>query len=294
MGPISSHSQILKAGLQEHEAMLSSFASRVAVGGDLEQIDDALVQAKTEVETNGGADGVVIVNQKKRNRNKSNHHQRDDTIISPLQKEAGTHRTVLMELAGELDHYRKCMEVLEALDGKDATQVEAFIQRLQEGPNVYGGRDKGPGFQIQMAESLGITLDRHLSQDGGDDDDEEEMAIIVGGGAGSSTSTSKLRCPITTKLMEDPVRNSLCGHTYSKEAILQHLRVSRRKECPVAGCSAVNISPRHLTEDIGLTQLVRRRRRREDAVKERRQLSPTIADKDGNDEDGNDDGETVN
>jgi hypothetical protein len=235
MGPRSSNIHILESGLLEHEAMVLSFASRVAVQGDLEQLEDALFGAKNEVESNtivigGGSDGVVVLNRSgskgnrdphntmKRNRhNKSNDNQQVNTsvttgtsTISPLQKEASIHRTAIMGLAREIDHYRHCLDRLEVLEDSGTAHVEELIQNIQEGAivvavTVDGGRrgfDKDSvRFQIQMAEALGITLDRqYLGQEGGaddngdDDGDDEDSAIIVGGGAGSSTSTSNLRC----------------------------------------------------------------------------------------------------
>jgi hypothetical protein len=46
------------------------------------------------------------------------------------------------------------------------------------------------------------------------------------------------RCPITMGLMEDPQRNAICGHRYSKSGFLGLLSKNRNATCPLAGCSA--------------------------------------------------------
>ena len=33
-----------------------------------------------------------------------------------------------------------------------------------------------------------------------------------------------LKCPLTGTYLEDPVSNSGCGHTYSRAAVMEHIR----------------------------------------------------------------------
>lgn len=266
MPPTSASNQLLKSSLLEHEGLLLSFATRVVAGGDLERLVDLL-------ETNSEDDGDIS--------SRGSRHGNNAEKKASLQQEAGQHRKAMMELAVQLDHFRKCKEELDSLDAKDASQVEALLQRIQTGPDADGGRDEAT-FEVQMAEALGIALD-DPNQDG-----KEEMELTIVGGDGSNADTFKYRCPITTKLLDDPVTNIVCGHAYSKQAILQHLRVAKGKQCPVAGCRTVNISPSHLKHDIKLTQLVRRQKRREDAAQESRQISQAMAmmeDEEGDDDD---------
>ncbi|KAG0260564.1 hypothetical protein DFQ27_003462 [Actinomortierella ambigua] len=63
------------------------------------------------------------------------------------------------------------------------------------------------------------------NQGGADDDDGLEMI-----GAEES-----FKCPLTTLYLEDPYTSVICKHSYSKEALIAHLRSSRI--CPVQGCS---------------------------------------------------------
>lgn len=56
--------------------------------------------------------------------------------------------------------------------------------------------------------------------------DEDEDVAISGG-------TVSLNCPISGETMKDPVKSSVCGHTYDKESMVHYLRNSN--ECPVCG-----------------------------------------------------------
>ncbi|CAH2107793.1 unnamed protein product [Euphydryas editha] len=44
--------------------------------------------------------------------------------------------------------------------------------------------------------------------------------------------------PITKKPIQDPVKNTICGHIYEREAIkhYQNIKCNRRARCPVVGC----------------------------------------------------------
>ncbi|KAJ0180155.1 hypothetical protein K1T71_004746 [Dendrolimus kikuchii] len=42
--------------------------------------------------------------------------------------------------------------------------------------------------------------------------------------------------PITKRPILDPVKNTVCGHIYEKEAIMDMIRNKKRTKCPVVGC----------------------------------------------------------
>lgn len=61
---------------------------------------------------------------------------------------------------------------------------------------------------------------------GGDDD----LAVVAAG------TEENFICPITRMELVEPMRN-VCGHVYSKVAVLDYLRRHRHHaDCPVAGC----------------------------------------------------------
>ena len=48
------------------------------------------------------------------------------------------------------------------------------------------------------------------------------------------------KCPLTQKLLEDPVSHRTCKHTYSRQAILDYIhgraKNGKAARCPVSGC----------------------------------------------------------
>jgi len=72
------------------------------------------------------------------------------------------------------------------------------------------------------------------------------------------TTQDNLKCPITRKMLENPVTNKSCGHHYSKDAILEMMRKSKKgAQCPVSGCSA-KVTVRSLEDDKDVELLVQR------------------------------------
>ncbi|KAG0033052.1 hypothetical protein BGZ81_009494 [Podila clonocystis] len=67
----------------------------------------------------------------------------------------------------------------------------------------------------------------------GEDDEDDEMEIVMTGDSGQQS----LKCPLTTKFLEDPVTSSSCKHSFSKEAIMSMIASQRQTLCPVHGCN---------------------------------------------------------
>lgn len=56
--------------------------------------------------------------------------------------------------------------------------------------------------------------------------------------------------PITKRPIVDPVKNTVCGHIYEKETIMNMLNVKTKTKCPVVGCGNVGpILAKHLVSD---------------------------------------------
>lgn len=106
------------------------------------------------------------------------------------------------------------------------------------------------------------------------DDDLEVLA--------TGDSTVNLNCPFMTTLMVDPVKNKVCGHSYSKEAILNHIRKSRSPSCPVAGCSNRHVTQEQLEDDRETARLIRREQVRQQH--QQRQLTQNALDADLDDD----------
>lgn len=67
-----------------------------------------------------------------------------------------------------------------------------------------------------------------------------------------------LYCPITKKLLEKAVTSKLCHHSYSHEAILEHIRKRATPKCPV--CNGL-IAERDLTPNRGLRKMVKKEKK---------------------------------
>ncbi|CAI8024014.1 E3 SUMO-protein ligase NSE2 [Geodia barretti] len=71
-----------------------------------------------------------------------------------------------------------------------------------------------------------------------------------------------LKCPLTGTYLEDPVSNSGCGHTYSRAAVMEHIRhrAVRAARCPV--CSGP-LTVSCLQPEPRLAKKVRRAKRKD-------------------------------
>jgi len=72
-------------------------------------------------------------------------------------------------------------------------------------------------------------------------EEEEELVMM--------DAKISLKCPVSGMLLEDPVKNTLCGHIYSRQAILGLIGSKRTIPCPFAGCSKM-VSKRTLVNDL--------------------------------------------
>ncbi|KAL0840740.1 hypothetical protein ABMA28_015928 [Loxostege sticticalis] len=56
--------------------------------------------------------------------------------------------------------------------------------------------------------------------------------------------------PITKRPISDPVKNTVCGHVYERESIINLIKRKSSTKCPVAGCGNRGpILPQHLISD---------------------------------------------
>mmetsp|Transcript_12010 Transcript_12010/g.34709 ORF Transcript_12010/g.34709 Transcript_12010/m.34709 type:complete len:294 (+) Transcript_12010:109-990(+) len=94
----------------------------------------------------------------------------------------------------------------------------------------------------------------------GDDDEDEELMVMNTG-----ESNTDLKCPLTGTMLEDPVKNSVCGHIFSKAALQNHLRVSNRKQCPMPGCINTNITMSQFEVDRETAILIRREKHKQES-----------------------------
>lgn len=95
------------------------------------------------------------------------------------------------------------------------------------------------------------------------DNQDDELEVL------NNESSVNLKCPLSGALLENPVRNKVCKHVYSKQHIMHHLRTDRR--CPAVGCGNNLVTAEQLEDDSKTARLVQREKIRQE--KERTQQS---------------------
>lgn len=104
---------------------------------------------------------------------------------------------------------------------------EMYTDRMKE-LKAKGERGLDKGSEMQEFKKA-IWQAAHPDEpffEGGDDD----LAVMA-------PADDNIICPLTRKEFVDPVKN-VCGHTYSREALLTYLGRGRGpRGCPVAGCN---------------------------------------------------------
>ncbi|CAK1603790.1 unnamed protein product [Parnassius mnemosyne] len=72
--------------------------------------------------------------------------------------------------------------------------------------------------------------------------DESDLAI--------TESQEQYIDPITKRPIVDPVKNTVCGHIYEKESIMELINMRKSLKCPVAGCgNRAPLLQQHLISD---------------------------------------------
>ena len=164
---------------------------------------------------------------------------------------------------------KKANNILAQFDlksGEGTDYEKTILDKMKERTGTSGedGGDDAQQFQSnamvrEMMETLGEQVAAGSKTTGEDDDDDLEM---VGGDA--ALDVNKPKCPITTMLLDQPLRNTVCNLVYSKVGIDQLLKGRRKVGCPVAGCTNGDLQRNQLVEDIQVGMLVKRYKAREE------------------------------
>ena len=132
-------------------------------------------------------------------------------------------------------------------------------------------------FSREILTELG---DKDATAAGGSNEEDEDIQVM-----GSGSTNPNLKCPITTALLEDPVKNQVCGHVYSQKAMEAMLQNRGRTKCPVPGCTNTQVTNSQLVPDVQMDTLVRRERRRLEKAKEQQASQAQMVDSDEEEED---------
>ncbi|KAJ1892056.1 hypothetical protein LPJ66_006572 [Kickxella alabastrina] len=104
--------------------------------------------------------------------------------------------------------------------------------------------------QIWDLKHDGEPMPRLFHAGGGGEEESDEDLVISG-------AKLTYKCPVSQSWLIDPMTSKLCGHSFSKDAILAYVRSQRggSAKCPVGGCASI-ISPRDLFSDAVLERKV--------------------------------------
>lgn len=249
----------MRKGIQDVQVAATGMADRLCIGGDFEKLlDEKSMEhyrttlkniAQENVRQERELQAYMTTLQVLGNRNDDPEEDVEDENAAPDDFQQ------LIETT--MDQEREKME----RESIDVTHEEKYLEMLSRlGEQAPAGtQGSGPA--------------------GDGDDSDEDLQVLTQGGNGGEN----LKCPITTMLMENPVRNTVCGHAYSLDAIVQLLRTNRT--CPVFGCNNKNVVRSHLVEDPDLALKIRRAKKRMSAEKRTMRHTPALELDDDEEED---------
>ncbi|KAJ1303154.1 hypothetical protein OPQ81_011355 [Rhizoctonia solani] len=150
---------------------------------------------------------------------------------------------------------RKIVDPVSILDAGFEKRMKTY--RSQTTRQKYSKSKPLKGFISNVWESYrpdesAPTVNTVLPREDGDpEDSDDEMEV---GGV-----TQDYKCPLTLQIYVDPLTSSVCGHSFSAEAIRAWVRSNNK--CPAQGCNA-QISLGVLKEDKGLQKKAKAAKRR--------------------------------
>lgn len=98
-----------------------------------------------------------------------------------------------------------------------------------------------------------LTREKGVCEEEGEGGGDEDVQV--------GKVQASLKCPLTGRFLEAPVRNPQCGHVYSRAAVMRHIqhRAASASKCPVcSGC----LNASDLRPEPALAEKVRRAQRR--------------------------------
>ncbi|KAH3820805.1 E3 SUMO-protein ligase NSE2-like [Dreissena polymorpha] len=134
----------------------------------------------------------------------------------------------LVNMNNEVQALKTAVEEVKARDPENnetlAEVLEARLAVLKSNFPDAQYHEKVKEFQEKMSKAM--------KQESSSKTGQGEMEIEV------SQETLTFKCPYTGKVMECPMRNKHCGHSYERDGILQYIKQRQKKaKCPVVGCA---------------------------------------------------------
>lgn len=138
--------------------------------------------------------------------------------------------------------------------------MQAYAQRTTRGKYLKNNeyqQYKEAIWEASHDEPMPALIDFIEPEQGDEENDDDEFT--VGG------MVTDYKCPITQLLLESPVTSTVCGHSYSKAAVIDYIEGCQnrreRAHCPRAGCDKA-LTKSALYDDKELESRARAYRRR--------------------------------
>jgi hypothetical protein len=235
-----------KEGIQQNHLLCKTAANRLyKETGDLEETLMMMVKDSSSII---GEDEVQAFLEEQRGRlqklAESNvlRERTVDTFVSSVKR-----------LQQEVGSAQSRQSQNESSD-ENVVDYEARLNELMDQEDVRREPTRLPVAQETYCRELGTELGMkdvfEKAKRANDDDDDIEVMM------GSRTAV-QLKCPVTSQFLEEPVKNKLCGHVFSKRGIM-HMLKSGPCRCPVAGCTNSRVTQEQLEDDAATALLVRR------------------------------------
>jgi hypothetical protein len=242
-----------------------------------------------------GDPNAVLIRQMLRKEDDYRNGIKENQSLANALAQRLDHGGEMENLLGDLTEYRDRLKQLAEHNVGQDRHVSAFLQALQKVGDQPSTdvKDYQQALEATMDKELEIihraSVEVHqepmyleicakLGENQAPKDDELEVLNAGGGPSGNN-----LKCPLTGTLLQDPLKNKLCGHVYSKHAIVEHLM--RDLRCPVFGCNNESVKEEQLEPDMETANLVRRERIRQEH--RQREQSQNAIDMDDDDDEEN-------
>ncbi|RDB17908.1 E3 SUMO-protein ligase nse2 [Hypsizygus marmoreus] len=147
--------------------------------------------------------------------------------------EMQAHEKALDDIAQKVGQGEDVDDAIERYGDGVQTRMEEYTKKTTR--QKYAKSEEYTSFkhniyEIQHPEkALPPITDFIPKEDGDASDDEDDLEM----GGVSQVYT----CPITLVALEKPVTSSVCGHSFSSNAILQSFQGSPTVKCPTSGCT---------------------------------------------------------
>ena len=251
LNTMASRESDYKSSLMTNQDLLKSTADRMAIGGALE--GNLLTMIK------GGPDEDDIVPEADIQSFLGEQRQRIKNLAAANAKRE--HK--INNFIGAIKQLRNkvATDGAEDTDQGDAKYESIIVELMKQEAGNNPLEAEASEMYMDICDKLGEEVKR-----GGDDDIE-----VV---RNNNETETTYKCPLTAQLMEDPVKNKVCGHVYSRDGIHSYLNSRKHKyPCVYPGCTNQRVTQDQLEDDNFTATKVKRYIRAMNAKKEQTAMS---------------------